>query len=364
MKSNTTLFGYLFLFSFFLSANPHRVHGQDGKAEWEKTLAAAKKEGKITLAGPPGQAYRDALVGFQKAYPEIQVEYVGMQGRDFAPRIMQERRANQYLWDLAVGGGATYFNVLLPAKALQPLKPAVLPDILQDRNWRDGFDEGWVDLEKKYIYAFIGYVQYAVHANRDAVSEKDFNKAEELWNPKWKGKITMHDPRQEGIGTQSGTVIVQNFGEDALRRLFKEQEPVITADYRQLAEWVSRGRYPIAVGVNVPNLDAFQKEGIGRNVKPVEDPKFVSAIAGFGNVTLITPAPHPNAARVYLNWLLSKDGQSVFAKTTLQNSRRVDAEVGDAELLPKSGIKYLNGQKQEHQAVRLKVNQIAKEFFQ
>jgi len=337
---------------------------QAWKVEWEKTLAAAKKEGKVVIAGPPGQTYRDALVAFQKTYPEIQVDYVGTQGRDFAQRIMQERRAGQYLWDLNIGGGATMFNTFIPAQVLDPLRPAlIVPDLIQDKTWRSGFDDGWADLGKRHIYAFVSSVLYAVYVNRDVIPESEFSKAEDLWNPKWKGKIVLHDPRREGIGTHQGTVILLNFGEPALRRLFKDQEPVITEDYRQIAEWAARGRYPIAIGINLTNLSAFQKEGVGKNLLPVEDPKLASAIAGFGNVALINQAPHPNAAKVYLNWLLSKEGQSIFARLTGENSRRIDAEAGEKEYLPKPGVHYLNGQKQEHQEVRLKVNQIAKEIF-
>jgi len=129
-----------------------RASSQSAKAEWEKTLAAAKTQGKVMVAGPPGETYREALTAFQKAYPGIQVDYVGTQGRDFAPRIMQERRVGQYLWDVNVGGGATMFNVLMPAKALDPLRQALVPpDLVQDKTWRGGFDEGWVDLEKIYL---------------------------------------------------------------------------------------------------------------------------------------------------------------------------------------------------------------------
>src|SRR3972149_9883944 len=67
------------------------------KVEWQKILAAAKKEGKVVVAGPPGQSYRDALSQFGKAYPDIQIEYVGLQGRGFAPRLVYERRAGQFL---------------------------------------------------------------------------------------------------------------------------------------------------------------------------------------------------------------------------------------------------------------------------
>jgi iron(III) transport system substrate-binding protein len=356
---------YLSALATLLLAWPLKAHPQEWKTEWDKSLTVADKEGKVVVAGPPGEAYRQPMMAFVKAYPSIKLDFVGIQGRDFAPRIMQERRAGQFLWDINVGGASTMFNVLIPAKVLDPLRPAlILPDILEDKNWRGGFNEGWTDLEKKYIYGFTGYVDYAVYMNHDVIPETEFSRAEDLWDPKWKGKIVWHDPRREGIGTNNATVILLNFGEEALRRLLKDQGVVITEDYRQLAEWVVRGRYPIGIGVNAPHLQVFQKQGVGKNVKPFKEPKLASSIPGWGNMASINRPAHPNAARVYINWLLSKEGQSIWARTTLQNSRRLDVEVADPESLPQTGARYINTQNQEHQEARKKVNQIAKEIFQ
>jgi ABC-type Fe3+ transport system substrate-binding protein len=256
------------------------------------------------------------------------------------------------------------FNALLPAKALDPLKPTLtLPDILQDKNWRGGFDDGWMDREQKYAYGFIGYISYVIYVNRDLVPETQFVKPEDLWDPKWKSKIAWHDPRQEGTGTNQALVILVNFGEEALRRLMKEQGVAITEDYRQLAEWVVRGRYPIGIGVNIPHLQAFQKEGVGMNVKPLKVAKLSSMIPGFGTVTLLNRAPHPSATNIYVNWLLSKEGQGIYAQRSGQSSRRLDAELGDPEFLPESGVRYLSAQKQEYQEERKKVNRLAKEIF-
>lgn len=347
-----------------LGGRPSSVYPQEWKKGWEKTLVAAKKEGKVVVAGPPGQAYRQALIAFSKAYPDIQLDFVGIQGRDFAPRIMQERRGGQFLWDVHIGGPNTMFNSLLPAKALDPLRPAVIqPDILEDQNWRGGFNDGWMDQERKYSYGFIGYVSYGVYVNRDLVPENEFTKAEDLWDPKWKSKIAWQDPRQEGTGTNQGLVIFVNFGEEVLKRLMRDQGVALTEDYRQLAEWVVRGRYPIGIGVNIPHLETFQDQGVGKNVKPFKVDKLSSLIPGFGALALLNRAPHPNAAKIYVNWLLSKEGQSVYAQTAGQSSRRLDAEVGNPEFVPVAGERYLSSQKQEYQEERKKVNRLAKEIF-
>src|ERR671932_356630 len=63
------------------------------QAEWDRTMAAARQEGKLALSGPPGQLWRDALLTFERDYPEIKVEFTGQNSRDFWPRVAQERGA-------------------------------------------------------------------------------------------------------------------------------------------------------------------------------------------------------------------------------------------------------------------------------
>ena len=364
-KNQRVLFVPLVFLAFLSFALPSKVWPQAWKAEWEKTVAAAKKEGKLLLAGPPGQFYRDALMAFRKAYPDIQVEYVGIQGRDYAPRILQERRAGHFLWDVHVGGAGTPFLLLLPQGVLEPLQPALtLPEVLDDGKWHNGFKDGWMEQEGKYIYGFCGYLSHGVFVNRDLILETQLEKGEDLWNAKWKGKIVWHDPRAGGNGSNQATLILVNYGEDALGRLLKNQGIVVTADYRQQLEWVAQGRYPIGIGIIESNLRAFQKEGVANNVKPFNDVKLSSAVSGFGNAMLINRAPHPNAARVYLNWLLSREGQSAWAMISGDNSRRLDVPAGDAAATLKPGVTYLNLQKQDYLEKRKVVFSIAKEALQ
>lgn len=353
------------IFVVLLLAWPLNASAQGWKTEWDKTLAAAKKEGKVVVAGFAGQPYREALTTFQKSYPDLRLDFVGIQGQHFAPRVMQERRASQFLWDVHVGGASTMLNVLLPERVLDPLRAAlILPEVLEDKNWKDGFESGWMDREVRYIYGFSAFLTYTVFINRDVIPETEFTKVEALWDPKRKGKIIWQDPRKEGIGTSAGALILLNFGEDALRRLFMDQGVVITEDYRQLVEWLARGRYPIGVAVNVPHLRTFQKEGVGKNVLPLKEPKLAFQTAGGGHLSLINQAAHPNASKVYVNWLLSKEGQTAYAKNTADNSRRLDVPAGDVERLPQVGIRYLDLQRLEYQDARKKVHQMAKEIFQ
>jgi hypothetical protein len=72
--------------------------------EWEKTLAAARKEGKVVVAIPLGEAYPRVIAAFQKAYPDIKPEPFSIHTRDFMSRYRKEREVGQILWDALIGG--------------------------------------------------------------------------------------------------------------------------------------------------------------------------------------------------------------------------------------------------------------------
>src|SRR5919199_1603170 len=113
--------------------------------EWERVLAAAKQEGAVAVVGPPGDDYRGALAAFEKAYPDIRLDYLGVSGRDVEAKLIAERDAGQYLVDVHVGGSTTAFS-LKPHGVFAPLRPAlILPDASDDSKWRWGFDSAFLD---------------------------------------------------------------------------------------------------------------------------------------------------------------------------------------------------------------------------
>src|SRR5687767_1685543 len=71
---------------------------------WDRTLAAARQEGRVVVLGPPGEIYRAAISAFQQAYPDVQLDFTGVNPRDIIARLLAERDAGQYLVDVYVGG--------------------------------------------------------------------------------------------------------------------------------------------------------------------------------------------------------------------------------------------------------------------
>ena len=125
-----------------------------------------------------------------------------------------------------------------------------------------------------------------------------------------------------------------------------------------------RGRYPIGVGIGENDLRSFRKQGLGRNVSPLPDSfyKVQQMSPGFGAVGFIDHAPHPNAAAVYVNWLLSRQGQEAWAGVP-RNSRRIDVKPGDPSSPPHPGVTYFNGMKEITSKTRFQLQEIAKEMI-
>lgn len=307
----------------------------DWKKEWEKTLQAAKKEGRVAVLGPPIAGHREAIMKFQEALPDIRLEFTGVPPAQLDPRITQERKVGQYLWDVTVTGfGPDAFTRQIPAGWYDPIRPAlILPEVLDNSKWLGGFEAGFMDKGKTYGYAFTLNVQKTVFVNHDLIPESHLRKLEDLLDPSWKGKIAFYDPRTRGPGGSIFTLLRKLMGDENLKRLIVDQGTVITQDSRQLSEWVVRGRYPIGIGVTVSEVARFQNEGVGLNVKwfrlPVEN-----VTPSWGGVYLMNRAPNSHAAKAFINWLLRRDAQTVWAKLGQVNSRRLDVLPGDPDSVP------------------------------
>jgi len=333
--------------------------------EWEALVAAAEKEGQLSIAGPPGDTYRFALVDwFQKKFPKIKVEYNGASGRDQVPRVMRERQSGIFNWDLYIGGPTSPLGALKPTGAFDPLPPElVLPEATDNGKWHDGFRSGFMDVEEKLYYAFDGTTSDVLYVNADIVAPSEIKAYKDLADAKWAGKIVWEDPRQEGSGLNSALLYKLTYGEAFIRKLLAEQKIVFTRDRRQLTEWVVRGRYPVAVSLPTDQLKIFLEQGVGKNVKAIDDPTFANSLnPGFGAFGILNRRPHPAAAKLYANLLLSKEGQlSWVTQSGGRNSRRLDVPLGDPDFSFKPNRKYIQSQSEKMTPQRLAVIKLAKE---
>lgn len=319
------------------------------KAEWEKTLEGAKSEGQVTVYG--SDTFELFLRReFQKRYPDIRVQYVGGRGPVIGPKILTERRAEKYLADLVLTGPGTPYRVLYQAKVLEPIGPQlILPEVLDRSQWFQG-KHHYVDAEEKYVFIYEATVQSGdIAYNTKLVAPRDLRSYSDLLHPKWKGKIVAMDPKVSGTVSRGVRFFFfqPQLGPTFLKRLFGEMELTLSRDFTQMVNWLAVGKFSLAIFSS--GVEDATKQGLP--VKEFSPGHFAegAAISPFnGTVSLTSRAPHPNAAKVALNWLLSRDGQIAAQKHlagegNLRESLREDIP---KDVIPPShrrvaGVRYL-----------------------
>lgn len=332
-------------------------------------LKAAQVEGVVIVHGPPGRHYEKLLTkGFEDSFPGIKVEFSGANNRTAVPKLFREREANLFLWDVWMGGPATILGQLKPRGVLSPLPPILLAENTDDSKWLHGFADGWQDFEKQYNYGFDAGLQETAWINWDFVAKDDIKSVQDVLKPKFAGKILFDEPRRGGSGNGSSLGLLENYGEDFLRKLYAHKVTV-TDNRRQAAEWLVRGRYPIVFGTGLDEFTIFWEQGIGKNLTPIPTPpgEKVQMTPGFGSVSLVDRAPHPNAAALYINWLLSVAGQTKWTEVP-RASRRLDAPCPELcqkgrETLANAAGYYFKGQDEAAVPKRERAQQIAKEVI-
>jgi iron(III) transport system substrate-binding protein len=334
---------------FFTTMPAHAAEGRLAwQIEWERTVEAAKKEGQLVLYASEG--YEEVFRDFRKKYPEIKVTLGIIYGAESTSRFMAERRAGKYLIDLYVNGNTTAFS-LYNAKNLAPLKPALLlPEVMDQSKWWQGRHH-YVDAQEEYIFAFNGQARVEVNFNTNLVSPQEMKSYWDLLNPKWKGKMVGFDPRHPTTGTTMRFLYYHpELGPKYISRLLTEMDMTFSRDGRQMADWLANGKFAISMFASPDRLDLPEAKKQGLPVAWFDSKSFkegAALTAGPGGVALIDRAPHPNAAKVGINWLLSREGQTAFQnsadRTNSADSLRID--IPKEKILPESrrieGARYV-----------------------
>ena len=318
---------------------------QSSSDEWDKVLARAKQGGKVTLGTNLGTPeFRQAVTtAFNKRYG-IALELRVLEGAELVTVAGRECAAGRASMDVLLGGLGELIT-LHPKGCLAPVKPRLLlPEVTDGKNWRGGALK-FNDLEGQYFLQLSEFASFGrLLFNTDHVKPQELRTTTDLINPKLKGKIAGYDPRVAGAGQATASYLLTVFGEEYIRKLYVGQSIVYSTNHRQLSEWVARGTYAMALGVQERGFEPFLKEGFPLKVlNSLEDaPGYL--LGGSGVVKLIKDSPQPDGAIVLLNWLASKEGQDILSRTVDQPSRRVDVQLDEipAYLYPKPGVKYLD----------------------
>ena len=311
----------------------------------DQLIEGAKKEGELVIHVGPGKSYRDGrLNGFEAKYPFLHVQAINTANRESLPKLVRERQAGIYALDVHLGGTPNLLRVYKPQGFLAPFRDAIVrPELLDDKVWRGGFASGFQDLEARYVYAYSMVTNIAGHVNWAGVKKADLKSIEELLGKKFANKIVWHDPRSPGPGFAAATALYVSFGAEFMTKLF-QQPAVFTSNRRQAAEFVVRGRYPIGIGTSRDFMVPFEREGLTKTVEEIPDTWLTrpTASAGNGNIVLMDKAPHPNAAKLYINWFLQREQQQQWNNLTDGASRRLDTTTNRPGLAPEPGKSYVD----------------------
>jgi iron(III) transport system substrate-binding protein len=316
------------------------------QAEWSEIVEAAKREGKIVLIGPQGTETREALIqGFQRKYPEIQVEHSGMGGGQIPPKILTEQKAGRYSTDLIITGTTTAINSLQPANAIVPIHPFIVGPNTRDPSIWLNKKFNFADEAGQFNFVMSVYILPPFIYNPTMLSPNEFKSWKDLLDPKWKGKIIERDPRMAGGGLAITTFWYANpkLGKDFVKKFYTTQDVILARDDRQILDSVGQRKYPIAIGPSEVLTKEWIKKGLPVTTFDYTLQEGALTTAGNGSIVVPRNLPHPNAAKVYIDYLLSKDGQAEWSKAIGFASLRQDVPRDHvrAPLVPKEGVQYL-----------------------
>jgi len=267
----------------------------DDKALYE----AAKKEGEVVWYTSliVNQAVRPLIAAFNKKYPGIEVKYARGDSGPNAIKVMNEARAGRVVGD--VFDGIDTAPPLLKADLVDKFVPSAA----------DKYPLTLRDAEGRWNALIVYFLTPGI--NTDLVKKDEIKTPQDLLNPKWKGKIAWSTVPSSGSGVYVGSalqIMGEEKGMEFLRALAKQDIVNVDATNRAILDQVILGQYAIALSIFNHHAVLSEKKGA-----PVTWLKVDPIPAPTHSIGLVKNAPHPNAGKLLIDFLLSQEGQQTFA---------------------------------------------------
>ncbi len=332
------------------------------QTEWDKLVTAAQKEGSVLIVGTSLGATKRVMSQAFRAKYGINLEYIDGRGPEVVAKVLAERKAGIDAIDVG-HVGTTTFQDIKASKITLPLEPFLfLPEVVDGKQWT-GNQLPFIDRDR-HAMAFVSMVIPSIVVNTDMVRPEEIARNTDLLNPKWKGKIALVDPSMAGASNNWFTHVVNTLygrekGLQFMRDLIR-QELALTRDNRLQLEWVARGKYPVGIGQSNAVLAEFRQAGAPVANAGLGEVGYISA--GSGNVFMFDKAAHPSAAKLYVNWLLSREGSQLWAPAHGYPSLRLDVNNDGFEaavIPPKDTIVKT----EEYIDLQIEMRDVAREMF-
>jgi iron(III) transport system substrate-binding protein len=256
-----------------------------------KVVDAAKKEGALVYYTTMTlDQSKQTVDKFEKKYPFIKAELFRTGGGPLLNKIMTEARGGRYAWDVVVGRG----EMVLPLIERKLIASYRSPEAKM-------IDQQLVDNDGYWTAYYVN--SYVLGWNTKLVKREDVPKTyEALLNPRWKGGQISLDT--EAYGMVEG--LKRAWGKEKALDYFKKlaaMDPVLKRGNTERVQLTLAGEYPLIIAYN-QTIQRMTSRGAPIDWLPLEP-----AVTQVNPVMLASRAPHPNAARLFYDYILSKEGQ-------------------------------------------------------
>ena len=301
--------------------------------EWDALIAAAQAEPELVLVlgGSAGRNYRPVADFFGEKFGIDMVISTGS-GTAQANRVLAERQAGSYLVDILFLGPTSANERLIPAQALDPLEEHFIhPEVLDTSLWYKG-QYWWADVDQKYVFSLsaqAGPIQ-SMRYNTDLMTQADLDGINSVWDyvdpARFANKIVAITPLTGGAGgTYYEAYVHPDIGREWVDAFVAPELGVtFLQDFRQIVDGVAKGAYHFgtAIGSAGRDLDALADLGVPVEKFPCtvanvcgtefKEGGVIAASGSSSNFMIPTNRPNPNAAKLWVNWFLSKEGQTMM----------------------------------------------------
>ena len=261
----------------------------------------------------------------------IEVRSSGGNARLMVDRVLAERSLGKYTLDVFWGGAGNYQTRLIPNNALGSMLDAwILPEVKDPSNWYQG-KHWWMDVERPGEYAFafsasapVSGPTHSAWVNTDLVSSEEIAAMRSIWDlvgPQFEGRVVARVLDEDSRSSLLNLYATEGVGPDWLRRLLSPELGVLfTQDYPQNAAQLARGAYALCF-CSGASEELRELQGLGAPVFEISEHArtvdwkeggTMSPGGSRGLSTWMANPVHPNAVKVWVNWFLSKEGQTAY----------------------------------------------------
>ena len=269
--------------------------GLSSRLEAAEVREKAEAEGKAVFYASMTTSDVKALVdGFKQLYPKIDAQFYRTGDSQLMEKVMTEGRAGKPLWDVIAHTG--FYGHLLKKRGMLEAY-----DSPERKFYRDAYKDPQAFWTSIYTtYAVFGY-------NTRLVPKASIPKSyEDLLKPEWKGQIGMEARAYEWFATAMRNMGGEEKGLAFMRR-FAQQQLQPRSGRTLIAQLVGAGEFKGSVSVYSQSYEILKATGA-----PVEWVALDPVYASVHPTGIAAKAPHPNAARLLMDFLLSKKGQEIL----------------------------------------------------